>query len=173
MVTHRVNAKTQQLASEKTVRNVQVMLWRALGVAELRGPIRRNPAKLVTLRRVSKNDDRAWLKWKLKYAYEPSFADRLGDLVARSSEVLSPWLGDQALLVSRIADTRNWLVHRDPEADDGGLTGRDLLDLLEDLNLVVLVCLLQDIGFANEEIATSLKRTRRWQFLEFRKREWK
>ena len=50
MTTHRANAKTQQPASPKTVRNVQVMLRRALGQAEQRGHIRRNPAMLVPLR---------------------------------------------------------------------------------------------------------------------------
>jgi integrase len=52
MWTHRVGASAQHPAAAKTVRNVQVMLRRALGQAELRGHVRRNPAKLVTLRRV-------------------------------------------------------------------------------------------------------------------------
>jgi integrase len=55
MVTHRLHAREQARASPKTIRNVQVMLRRALGQAELRGHIRRNPAKLVPLRRVPRS----------------------------------------------------------------------------------------------------------------------
>lgn len=50
MTTHRFNARSQRPASPKTVRNVQVMLRHALGQAEQRGHIRRNPAMLVPLR---------------------------------------------------------------------------------------------------------------------------
>ena len=54
MMTRRPHAKKQpQPASPKTVRNVQTMLRMALGHAEQRGHIRRNPAMLVPLRHVT------------------------------------------------------------------------------------------------------------------------
>jgi integrase len=54
MTTRRRYAKKQpQPASPKTVRNLQVMLRMALGHAEQRGHIRRNPALLVPLRHVT------------------------------------------------------------------------------------------------------------------------
>jgi integrase len=56
MVTHRANARVQHPASAKTVRNAQVFLRLALGQAELRGHVRRNEAKLVTLRRVTRSN---------------------------------------------------------------------------------------------------------------------
>ncbi len=59
MQTRRTNAKAQQPASPKTIRNVMIVLRRALGQAELRGHIRRNPAKLVPLRRVARSDIQA------------------------------------------------------------------------------------------------------------------
>jgi len=94
MVTHRVNAKTQKLASEKTVRNVQVMLRRALSVAELRGHIRRNPAKLVTLRRVPRSSIEALTPERARAILAAVAGDRLEAAYAialvglRSSEIL-------------------------------------------------------------------------------------
>ncbi len=55
MTTHRVRAKEQRPAAPKTVRNVQVMLRRALGQAQDRGHVRRNVAELVPLRRVPRS----------------------------------------------------------------------------------------------------------------------
>ena len=94
MVTHRINAKAQRMASEKTVRNVQVMLRRALSVAELRGHIRRNPAKLVTLRRVPRSSVEALTPERARAILAAVAGDRLEAAYAlalvglRSSEIL-------------------------------------------------------------------------------------
>jgi integrase len=94
MVTHRVNVKAQQPASDKTVRNVQIMLRRALGQAELRGHIRRNPAKLVTLRRVPRFDVEALTPERARAILAAVTGDRLEAAYAlalvglRSSEIL-------------------------------------------------------------------------------------
>ncbi len=94
MVTHRVSAKAQQPASAKTVRNAQVMLRRALGQAELRGHIRRNPAKLVPLRRVSRSSVEALTPNRARAILAAGSGDRLEAAYAltfmglRSSEIL-------------------------------------------------------------------------------------
>lgn len=44
--------------------------------------------------------------------------------------------------------------------------------MFEDVGLVFLVCLYQDLGFQDDTIKTMLRRTGRWRFLEYRKREW-
>jgi hypothetical protein len=44
---------------------------------------------------------------------------------------------------------------------------------MEDVALIFMTCLYQDLGFPDNEIRTMLGRTRRWQFLEFRKRGWR
>jgi hypothetical protein len=122
---------------------------------------------------VSQRKDSDWLKWKLKYAFEPSFAERLIELADRSHDVLGPWLGESRAFAERISDARNLLVHRDPEAESEHPAGRDLLDMMEDVALIFMTCLYQDLGFPDNEIRTMLGRTRRWQFLEFRKRGWR
>ena len=116
--------------------------------------------------------DRDWLAWKLKYASEPSFADRLEQLAQRSELVLRPWLGDSKEFARRISDARNLLVHRDPGSPNPEPDGRSILDMLEDLAILLLVCLYQDLGFDSDEISKALRRGRRWRLMEFRKREW-
>ena len=94
MVTHRRNAKAQQRASAKTIRNVQVMLRRALGQAELRGHIRRNPAKLVALRPVPRATVPALTPSRAREILAAISGDRLEAAYAlalvglRSSEIL-------------------------------------------------------------------------------------
>ena len=94
MVTHRVGARFHGPASAKTVRNVQVMLRRALGQAELRGHIRRNPAKLVTLRRVARSNVEALTPDRARSILSAIAGDRLEAAYAlafmglRSSEIL-------------------------------------------------------------------------------------
>jgi len=94
MVTHRVGARVHGRASAKTVRNVQVMLRRALGQAELRGHIRRNPAKLVTLRRVARSNVEALTPDRARSILAAIAGDRLEAAYAlafmglRSSEIL-------------------------------------------------------------------------------------
>jgi hypothetical protein len=122
---------------------------------------------------VSDRKDREWLKWKLKYAFEPSFAERLAWLADRSYDVLGPWLGESQTFANRISDARNLLVHRDPEAESQHPGGRNLLDMMEDVALVFLVCVYQDLGFDNDGIREMFRRTRRWEFMEFRKRGWR
>ena len=94
MVTHRSNAKSQQPASPKTVRNAQVMLRRALGQAELRGHVRRNVAKLVPLRRVPRSSVAALTPERAGQILRAIADDRLEAAYAlafaglRSSEIL-------------------------------------------------------------------------------------
>ena len=94
MTTRRAHAKTQAPASPKTVRNVQIMLRRALGQAEQRGHIPRNVAKMVPLRSVPRHHvdpltperARAILAAVSGDRYEAAYAIALCGL--RASEVL-------------------------------------------------------------------------------------
>ncbi len=94
MVTHRANARVQQPASAKTVRNAQIMLRRALGQAEMRGHVRRNEAKLVTLRRVPRSNVEALTPERARSILAAVAGDRLEAAYAlafmglRSSEIL-------------------------------------------------------------------------------------
>lgn len=100
-------------AAPKTVRNVQVMLRRALGQAEARGHVRRNVAKLVPLRRVPRVSHepltpamaRAILAAVAGDRYEAAYA--LGFVGLRQGEVLGlAWDDVQLAGPSPVADIR-------------------------------------------------------------------
>jgi integrase len=111
MTTHRLNAKSQQPAAAKTVRNAQILLRRALGQAELRGHVRRNEAKLVTLRRVARSNIEALTPDRARAILAALAGDRLEAAYAlafmglRASEILG-------------------LARSDLDLDDMGLTIR-------------------------------------------------
>lgn len=102
-------------ASPKTVRNVQLMLRAALGLAERRGHIAKNPAKLVPLQRVPRTSmdvltperARAILAAIAGDRYEAGYA--LGFVGLRASEVLGlTW--DDVDLKAGVARVRYQLV---------------------------------------------------------------
>jgi integrase len=113
--------KVSQPASPKTVRNVQVMLRAALGSAERRGHIARNPARLVPLRRVPRRRQdamtpdmaRAVLAAVAGDRYEAAYA--LGLTGLRVSEVLGLAWSDVDLS-RRVVEVRYQLVGSGPSA---------------------------------------------------------
>ncbi len=121
---------------------------------------------------IQSGSDKKWLMWRLRYGYEPTFQDRLVGLAERASPVLSEWLSDSMAFAERVSDARNLLVHLDPGTATPYPSGRDLLDMAEDVSLVLMVCVYQDLGFANVQVSSMLQRTRRWRFAAMRKREW-
>jgi hypothetical protein len=116
--------------------------------------------------------DRSFVRWRLRRGDEPTLENRLSDMARRCENVLQPSLGDPAAFGKRVAAARNVMVHNDPTRLVGLPDGRSILDMHEDLALVFLVCLYQDLGFADGRIKSMFQRTGRWRFLEYRKRSW-
>lgn len=81
-------------ASPKTVRNVQIMLRRALGQAERRGHLTRSPAHLVPLRRVPKSETEVLTPARARAILAAAAGDRYEAAIAlamiglRASEIL-------------------------------------------------------------------------------------
>ena len=108
-------------------------------------------------------DFRASLKNKLKYLHEFSLRKRVQDICVRHAAVLKPFLGEATQFAGAVADQRNWLTHPDAAAEDRpketDWTGIWLK--VEQLSLLIEVCLLQELGFDDDAIAKLLPRNRR------------
>jgi|SRR5215216_742049 len=66
---------------------------------------------------------------------------------------------------NKAVDTRNYMTHYDLSLKDKASKGADLWKLVKELEILVEVCLLSEIGFTNTQIKNLFQRTQRYKFL--------
>ncbi len=106
-----------------------------------------------------------WLKERLAYSNEPTLRQRLTDLCERAAPILGGVLGSAAEYAGPVVQTRNGLTHRRTGTPKPSRSGRDLLPLTEQTNLLVTVCLLLDLGFDEDFVGNAIRRTRGFRLL--------
>lgn len=108
-------------------------------------------------------DFRASLKNKLKYLHEFSLRKRIQDICGKFSTVIKPFLGESGQFAAAVADQRNMLTHPDSTAEEqpSETDWSNVWLMSEQLSLLLEVCLLHEIGFADESIAKLLIKNRR------------
>jgi hypothetical protein len=109
---------------------------------------------------------RPWLEEKLRYSHEPGLRRRVKDLFAFSGKATAPfWRSgkEQANLVARIVEARNGLTHWDP-AKPTTIDGRDLRALSGLLRILLVVCILRELGLSEDDAYSALSSNRRYQF---------
>lgn len=111
------------------------------------------------LNMVSSND-RRWLKWKLKYANEPSLKQRLEDILKTHSEVLDGIIDDKSSFIDKTADTRHYLTHYDSKLKERSAYGEELYRLTLKLKVLLEICLLKELGFSSDNIKGLISRAR-------------
>jgi hypothetical protein len=99
------------------------------------------------------------LKGKLRYLHEFSLRKQIQDVASRLDEFLNRFLGDSKAFGARIAEKRNDLTHPKPDA----IEAKDWMDLWlmsEQLSLLIVACLLYELGFPKDKLAVMLSRNK-------------
>ena len=97
-------------------------------------------------------EDRNWLSERLAYSNEPSLRSRLGDLLGRgNNDFLRAILGSDDL-IKPCVDLRNRLIHQDPRRSRTAVEPSALWSVTEKLTLLLLTCLLDDLGFSGPQL---------------------
>jgi hypothetical protein len=91
-----------------------------------------------------------WLTSKLQWN-EPNLRRRLKDLFKRAGGCLRIGKREMARLIGVTVETRNYLVHLDPDNWKKAAEGRELFDLGETLTALMEALLLKDMGFPDED----------------------
>lgn len=106
----------------------------------------------------SSKEYRKWLEEKLKYSNEPSLRKRLKEIYKSLVNVkyITQLIPDKKKFIEEIVATRNYFVHYDETLKSKALKGRDLLQAVHKLKIIIEVCLLKGIGFSDEEIDEAL-----------------
>ncbi|WP_148661757.1 HEPN domain-containing protein [Pseudomonas putida] len=103
-------------------------------------------------------DLRRWVHGRTRYGNELTLGTRL-------SRIMKPFassLGNakaRSKFVSGVTDTRNYFTHYNPTLKSRALDGAELLRASYKLEALFQLCLLQTIGFTEEEISKLMKRS--------------
>jgi hypothetical protein len=96
-------------------------------------------------------EDRGWLRQQLDFSNEPSLRLRLGDLLRRNDGFLMGIFGFDEI-VRPAVEVRNRLIHQDPRRSRTALEPSELWSLTEKLTLLLLACLLSDLGISGSQL---------------------
>jgi ApeA-like protein/HEPN superfamily Apea-like protein len=106
-----------------------------------------------------------FVRTRLSYANEPSFHDRLLDLVRRAGDAVDRLIPDAGAFVRKVKNTRNYLTHGDERLKRKTASDEELYYLSNKLGFVLLVNYLQWLDFGPDEIAAMVQRNRRFVHL--------
>jgi hypothetical protein len=104
------------------------------------------------------NEYKGWLKKKLKYGNEPSLRSRLKQIIKEFSDVTERFISDKRKFIQKVVITRNYLSHLDPKSKKAAAKGGSLFDIIQRLKIILIICLLNHLGFSINDIEKIMKR---------------
>ena len=107
-------------------------------------------------------EHRHWLGQKLRHSNELWLQRRLDDVLARCPTVVDKLVRRRSFGY-RLSAARNYLTHYDPSLEAQAAHGVDLYPLTVQLQALVEMCLLLELGFDCEEIDGFFERARRYE----------
>lgn len=103
-----------------------------------------------------------WLEGKLRYSNEPGLRKRLKEIFDKYPESVAFVVGDNAKrrkgFIHKVWATRNYLTHHDKELENQAARDGDLYQLIRKLKALLEICLLNEIGFADDHVQALLQR---------------
>ena len=103
-----------------------------------------------------------WLSNKLTFSNELSLRRRLKDILSRCPEVVTKLLNKKTF-VHEVLNARNYLTHYDPSLEEKARRGMDLYPLTVQLQTLVEMCLLLELGFTCAEVDGLFERVNRYR----------
>lgn len=99
-----------------------------------------------------------WLSRKLKYSNEPNLRTRLKEIISKFSPITEKFISDDKGFMQKVVVTRNYLSHLDPDSKEEAEKGGALFDIVQKLKIMLLICLLNQLGFSIEDIKKVIQR---------------
>lgn len=99
-----------------------------------------------------------WIKEKLAYSHEPSFAQRVDDVVARAGPLFPAVVGSLARWRRWVKEGRNSVAHRDPAMVDIEKEWRTAVRVAVTIQWLMTLVFLRDLGIADSMIEAGVQR---------------
>ena len=71
------------------------------------------------------------------------------------------YIENKDIFINRVVDTRNYLTHYDKNLREKAVDGEQLYYVTQQLKIVIVICLLSELGFKFKEIKKLLARNGR------------
>lgn len=104
-----------------------------------------------------------WLQEGLNYSNEPKLRQRLKELYDELPAELKDILPKRSEFIYRIVTTRNYRTHYNTALKSGAAEGDRLIELCDQLQFVLEVCILHELGFSTESIKTVVTQNGRYR----------
>lgn len=111
--------------------------------------------------RALSDEDRKWLKGKLAFAHEPTFAERLDEVVTKAGPLFPNAVGNVSKWAKWVKDARNGIAHRKPSEEDlDAVEWRTMIRVTPTLQWLLSLVLLKDLEIPGDVAAAGVKRHR-------------
>jgi len=105
------------------------------------------------------------LKTKMKYGNEFSLRKRLNEIIEKLGDVVDYLIINRPLFIEDVVNTRNFLTHYDKSLEGKEKNGHELYLICEQLEFLVEVCFLSEIGMPVDKIKALVKRNKKYKYL--------
>jgi len=97
---------------------------------------------------------REWLEERLRYSNEPRLRKRIKEIYDSLSGIryVAQRIPKRDDFVNKVVTTRNYLAHYNHSLEESALRGGELHSLVANLEFLIRLCLLREVGFADSEI---------------------
>jgi len=108
-----------------------------------------------------------WLKEKLEYSNEPSLRKRIKEIYGMLENIcyVTNLIPNKKDFVNKVVNTRNYFVHYDQSLENEASKGPELYWLIQQIKILVEICLLKELCFSDSEVDNILSKSRKYQFL--------
>jgi hypothetical protein len=116
-------------------------------------------------------NEQAWLREKLHYANQKTLAERLSDILSKNKTEAEQFISDLSLFADAVRNTRNYHTHFDEELREKGKVTEnmdDLVRLVSQMETLLGVCIMKDIGIVGAPIARLIDRYRRMEIFSLK-----
>lgn len=144
------------------VQALEVYHRRALYVPEL--PKEEHERRVNEILDASPEEHKGWLERKLRVVSEPSLNQRLHEIFKRHLSIVEFVIGKKkqvrAEFIEKVVATRNYRTHFDDSKKDKAARGEELYKIMQNLNLVLEACLMEEIGFTPDRTKDAISGVR-------------
>lgn len=114
------------------------------------------------LRSVTSKKQWQFIDMRLKYGNEPTFKQRLDEMIERAGAPLTDLVAGFSRFSRRVTDTRNALTHQAQLGD--AFTDEEMFYAQKVLQVVFRAVLLRELGYDDAHVDEAVKRTKDWQW---------
>ena len=103
-------------------------------------------------------EDRCWLSPHIAHSHEPTFDERLGEILTKAGPLFPPVVGNVEEWRKWVKDARNSVAHRDPGMIDIEQEWRTTIRITDSIQCLLTLAVLRDLGISDAVLEPGVQR---------------